>query len=391
MTDTNHPLTDDFARDAAENVIRPNLALVRSSPFSQVRELAEYLDDLDKIAQVMCKATILPREMQAPANLKLVLMQGLEMGFTPLQAIRASFVIVSKEGTKVGYYVAALVALVHRSKVCRFFRVDETTSERCRVLCARKDEPEDVVHPFELTMDAARKARFDVKPTRDEKGALKWETKYPWLTAPADMLMWRCAGRAVKAVFPDVVFGMATPDELDDLESARALEQAGGFAPIPTTARGVRYTDEHSQEPERPSRKPDLDVVDAEILTDDAIAAAGARDAHTAPEQPEQSDYPPAPAPDERSGDAGWDTFLETLRTAAGIDTRGWLPTDLMKAWNAKVDAVRTRQQLNLLGPWIGEISKHAASSKTCAECAAAMKASFNAATVALRKSEKPA
>lgn len=372
----------------------PSLALVRSSPFSQVRELAQYLDDLDKIAQVMCKATILPREMQAPANLKLVLMQGLEMGFTPLQAIRASFVIVSKEGTKVGYYVAALVALVHRSKVCRFFRVEETTVDRCRVVCARSDEAESVLHTFELTMAQAKAANLDKKWERDENNRMVAKQKYPWITAPSDMLLWRCSGRAVKAVFPDVVFGMATPDEIDDLESARTLEQADGFAPIPMSPRTVDQTP--SSQPIT-ARKRDREIVDADVLplppdgmqydANGNLVPLG-KPLNSPMPIPGESDYPPEPAPDERSGDTGWDAFLETLRTAAGLDTRGWLPPDLMKAWDSKIDAVRTKQQLNLLGPWIGEISKHAASSKVCAECAAAMKASFNAASSVLRKSE---
>lgn len=410
-TAANFPHVAD--RDAKPENATQELALVRSSPFSQIRELATYLDDLDKIAGVLCKATILPADMQAPANLKLVLMQGLEMGFTPLQAIRASFIIKSKEGTKVGYYVQALLALIHRSPVCRFFRIDETTADKCRVICARADEPENVIHTFELTMQQARAANMDKKWERGPDGRAQATQKYPWMTAPADMLMWRTSGRAAKAVFPDVVFGMATPDELDDLDTAESLERLQvDFTPIPTTPQprtgtittpsGVRLTNtppSANTHAERAAERRSEDIVDAEIIEtppyDEAASIAAAERAiatsdrsATLPDRraAEESAVTHSTQHDEGTGDPAWDAVMATVATFSGVDTRGWIPPEFMKLWNERVDGVKTRDQLKPLMPWVQEMSKGAEKSKACADCAAAMKSAYNVAHAATRE-----
>lgn len=346
----------------------PSTALVRRSPFEQISDLARYLGAIDEVVNHLSKASILPRAMQTPANMKLVLLQGLEMGFTPIQAIRASFVIETKsEGAKVGYYVDSLVALVRSSGVCRFFRVDETTAGRCRVSCARKDEDESVVHTFELTMEQAKAAGLDKKNEWDpEARKLVQKQKYVWITAPADMLRARCSGRAVKSVFQDVVFGMATPEELDDLAAATDLERAPAFVPatVVTASASPAADTKRAAAPE---------VVDAELVEDRPPAAADTK------------------AADEGSGDPAWDELLGIVAGLASVDTAGWLPDDLVKHWNGRIDAVRTRAQLNALSPLIAEATKRAPRSKTCGSVAATMRETFNAANAAIRKSEDAA
>jgi hypothetical protein len=372
---TTDQLVDDIIQPAEPAT---HLALVRS-PFSQLRELKSYLEDLGAIANVLCKSSLLPRDMQSPANLQLVLAQGLEMGFSPLQAIRASFVITSKDQPpKVGYYVAGLVALVRKSGVCRFFRVEETTAERCRVVCARTDEGPDVIHAFELTMSQARAANLDKKWERGDDGKPVAKTKYPWLTAPADMLLARCCGRAVKSVFQDVVFGMATPEELDELGSAEVLERAGGdFAPVPNTPPPTRSRVE-TIPPVRITTT--TDIVDAEIVEDvaqrETLAQAVAATIAITP-------------PAESSGDPAWDELLELVARLGSLDTAGWLPADLITEWHKRLSAAETKAQLNAFAPWIGEAIKRAERSRACTQVAAEMKTLFNTASAELGKRAK--
>lgn len=333
----------------------PQLALVRSSPFSQIRELAQYLDDLDKIAGVLCKATILPPDMQAPANLKLVLLQGLAMGFDPIQAIRASYIITSKDQPpRVGYYVEALVALVRSSAVCRFFRVEVATADKCRVVCARKDEDESVVHVFEMTLEQARAANLDKKWERDHSGQLVSAQKYTWKTAPADMLRNRTCGRAVKTVFQDVVFGMATPDELDDINAAEQLETAAAreFAPVPI--RAVRTTEPSVVPADTRNDPARADIVDAELVQTSAQEAQ------------------------EGSGDAGWDAMLADVGRLAKVDTAGWLPEDVLELWGTKLTAATSKGLLNLLAPMMSAIGSHVSKSKTVGEVFVKVRGMYN-------------
>lgn len=325
-------------------------ALVRRTPWEQARELVGFLKDVDTIATELCKSTLLPKNMQAPANLKLVLLQGLEMGFSVVQAIRASYVIESRESPpRVGYYVEALVALVRKSPVCRFFRVEECTPTLCRVVCARKDEADSVVHMFELSMAQAQAGNLDKRWNGESK---QFEVKFPWKASPSDMLRNRCCGRAVKTVFQDVVFGMSTPDELDDLATADSLERAGGFGPVPAEA-PVRF---------RAGDAP----VDADIVQD-----AGS-----------------VPAADDGTGDPGWDAALADIASGTGINTSSWLPDDLGEEWSRRCAGAPDRRALNALGSWMAAMKTRADKSPACARAAAAMAETFNARGAELRKSQ---
>lgn len=344
----------------------PTMALVRRSPFEQIHELRQHLEDLDQVANALCKATILPRDMQSPANLKMVLLQGMSMGFDIVQSIRASFVMpaTKNQPARVGYYVAGLIALVRASPKCRFFRVDETTAERCRVTCARTDEAEAVIHTFDLTLKQAQDANMDKKWERNEQ-TNKWEAKvkHPWMASPADMLLWRVCGRAAKATFQDVVFGMATPDDLDDIATAEAMEASGGFAPITIPGNGAAPAP-------RAAKPPTPDPVDAELVDEVPPDAAQAEPA------------------DEGSGDPGWDAFLADVEQLAAYrpgDLGGSVPQEIVDLWGKKLGAADDSRKLNALSPWLGIANRHAAKSKNVSEVAAAMMAAFNERRAQLR------
>lgn len=350
----------------------PVTALVRRSPFEQVREVAAYMADLDAVAGSLCKSTILPKEMQHPANLKLVLAQGISMGFDIWQSIRASFIIPPKkegEVPKVGYYVDSLVALVRTRGVCRFFRVEESTAKRCRVVCARTDEPESMVHTFELTIEQARESGLDKKWYFD-RNTREWvsEVKANWQTNPADMLNARCCGRACKRVFQDVVYGMTTPDEIDDFEAAdSARRPAFVSVPInqsmPSAAPG---TPPASPGAAPPASSP---IVEAELVDEPGVRT------ETAPEVD--------------TGDTAWDELVVAVSKGLGVPADDVLFPDAMKtAWERAVADKKTRRELNELGPLSGEATRRANKSKACSEVGRHMVIVFNERNKQLREAE---
>ena len=355
----------DFPRVevAAGTSSTPSVALVRRSPLEQVRELATYLDDLEVVATTLCKATILPKAMQSPANLKLVLMQGLAMGFDVIQSIRASF-IIEKEGEtpKVGYYVDSLVALVRQSSVCRYFRVEESSSKRCRVVCARTDEPEDMFHVYELTLEQARESGLDKKWFRGRGGEWISEVKYNWQSNPADMLNARTCGRAVKRTFQDVVFGMVTPDELEDIVLADRDRDRdrNDFVPVQIVPRSAPTSSSSATSPATASEPVVVrdDVVDAELVHDG-------------------------------TGDDEWDDFMRLVSALIGEDTQGWMPDEFTAKWDALLALATTRQRLTTFTPLIGHAASRAERSKACATAAAHMKTSFTERNAKLRELEK--
>lgn len=336
-------------------------ALARRSPYEQIREITTYLDDLAKVANTLCKATVLPKEMQNPANLQLVLMQGLAMGFDIIQSIRASFIIPPKgeEPAKVGYYVDALVALVRQSKVCRFFRVDISSARVCRVVCARKDEPDDVVHTFELTLEQAQESGLDKRWFKD-RGQWACEVKYNWQANPADMLNARTCGRACKRVFQDVVYGMTTPEDLEDLADREVLGTS---------------TPEFVAAPPRDAKPANVAPASSPAPHQDSAGA-------TSPAAEEE----PAPAPAEGTGDRAWDELVAAIAPHLKCEPADvLLPQEMRDTWDKAVAAAKDRTALNALGPCVSEASKRAGKSKACAELASHMGKSFNDRNAALR------
>lgn len=359
-------------------------ALAVSSPYGSLTEFVKHMEELKAVAEVLSKSSLLPKAMQNPANLQLVLAQGIEMGFTPIQAIRASFIIESKDQpAKVGYYVESLVALVRKSGVCRFFRVEVMTADECRVVCARKDEDETIIHTFRLSMVEAQKANLD-KKWEWEDGKRVAKTKYPWVTAPSDMLRARTCGRAVKAVFQDVIFGMATPDELDAIADAHVIEMMesgadNAFVPAPITS---------SPAPSR-SRAGESGPSLA------STRAVTSQPTTKAPVDVPYNETTPFDAPaDASTGDPGWDAALVALAKVNGWDvgsTSSWGPDDVKEEFSRRVDGASNRKELNQLGTWQGRFTEQAAKSKTCAEVAAYLRDTFNTRNTQLRDAEKSA
>lgn len=368
--------TDDVPHAAG---VAATTALVRDSPMAQVRELVSYLQDLRTVCEALCKATILPPLMQNPANLQLVIGQGLSMGFTVWQAIRASFIIPPKkdgEVPRVGYYVDSLIALVRSSGKCRFFRIEETTAERHRLICARTDEGTDeapIIHMFELTRQQAHEAGMDIARWKDRDG--RWQTgiKHNWETGPADMLNARNCGRGVKRVFQDVVFGMATPEELEDIVIADRQE-GELFAAVPVAAKNAKH-----------------------VIVDTVPGQSVAVVTHQVKDDAGDEENEPAPPPlgslpgEEGSGDPAWDEWLAWLAKTTGLETAGWLPDDVIAAWQQKLGKTESKAQLTLLAPWMSNVGARISESKACSSVYAQMRELWQERDKAIRAQEREA
>lgn len=159
------------------------------------------LDSLARVASMAHKSGL--ARVQSPEAAGVIIMTGLELGLTPMQALLGIHLV---EGKPV---IAAdtLVAVVRRSRACKVWRTVESTAERCTIETLRDGDAEPVFRTW--TLDDARRA-----------GLL---TKTIWQKYPRAMLRHRCAADLAREVYPDVVLGMYDPEELD----ADGLADAG--------------------------------------------------------------------------------------------------------------------------------------------------------------------
>lgn len=106
----------------------------------------------------------------------------------------------------------AMAGVVRRSGLCRFMLISSWDADHCTYQCARHDEPESIVHTFTYTIDMAKAQGL----TRNRN----------WSQMPMQMLRARALTMALRAVYPDAVSGMYSPDELADNMNMSDSERA---------------------------------------------------------------------------------------------------------------------------------------------------------------------
>lgn len=131
----------------------------------------------------------------------------------------------------------AMAGIVRRSGLCRFMTISSWDNEHCTYQCARNDEPEAIVHTFTYTFEMAKAQGL----TRNRN----------WQQMPMQMLRARALTLMLRAVYPDAVSGMYSPDEMADNMSMSDDERAQ----ISADALGEELR-APSQPPRQPSRPP---------------------------------------------------------------------------------------------------------------------------------------
>jgi len=106
----------------------------------------------------------------------------------------------------------AMAGVVRRSGLCRFMLISSWDAEHCTYQCARHDEPESIIHTFTYTIEMAKAQGL----TRNRN----------WSQMPMQMLRARALTMALRAVYPDAVSGMYSPDELADNMNMSDSERA---------------------------------------------------------------------------------------------------------------------------------------------------------------------
>ena len=140
-----------------------------------------------------------------PQAVLTTILAGRELGMQAMASLRAIHIVEGKPTLS-----ADLIrALILRSGLAKFFRCTERTAERATFETQRGDDP-----PVALTF-TIQEARMAWSKTEDG-----W-AKSGWGKNPADMLVARAGAKLARLVYPDVVHGIYTPEELQDSRDAR--------------------------------------------------------------------------------------------------------------------------------------------------------------------------
>jgi len=147
-----------------------------------------------------------PKDYQGkPENILVAVQWGREVGLGPLQALQNISVINGRPAI----WGDAMLALVRGSPKCLYVHEDidgenEAMTATCR--CARRDQEGEIVSTF--SVDDAKKANL-------------WGRQGPWTQYPKRMVQMRARGFALRDGFPDVLRGVISMEEAQDIPPDR--------------------------------------------------------------------------------------------------------------------------------------------------------------------------
>ena len=166
-----------------------------------------------KLAQWLSSSPLVPDKMRDPSSLFLTILAGLDLGLSPVQAIRNIHIIDGKISTSADLKVALCIA---QPTVCKYVKVVETTMQKATYETQRVGrDPE----RYTYTIEEAKVAGL-LDRGNDPK-------KNNWNRFPAAMLRARCKAILVGMVYEDVLAGVTAHEETD-ASAENAIEATVG-------------------------------------------------------------------------------------------------------------------------------------------------------------------
>lgn len=157
---------------------------------------------LRQMAGILLRSGFLPRTVRAEEQVITILVKRYELGIPPMEALTGISVIDGKPAVS----PQLMLALINRSGQLQDLAIDGDDI-RYRVAMTRRGRRP---HTETFTLDDARRMGLADKPN--------------WRQQPRVMLRWRAVSACARVVFPDVVSGLYTPEEMG---AAVAVDEDG--------------------------------------------------------------------------------------------------------------------------------------------------------------------
>ncbi len=201
------------------------------------------IDEALRLAEIMAKASIIPKDYQGnPGNILVGIQWGAELGLPPLQALQSIAVINGRPAM----WGDAVIALVRGSGLMESMHEDiGDTSATCTVK-RRGEEAESRT----FSLEDAKKAGLLGK-------------QGPWSQYQKRMLQMRARAWALRDVFPDVLRGVHVAEEAQDIPPERSMGPAE-VVPMPASSsrtESVKAKLASRQPMKEPEPGPDLPTV----------------------------------------------------------------------------------------------------------------------------------
>lgn len=162
----------------------------------QVGLVPHTLSEAVTMARIFARSALISRALSGrPADVFATIMAGLELGLAPMASLRLIHVIKGKPALAAD----AMVALALSRGAAEYFICIESTAERATYETKRRGQPK-------------RRMTFQLSQAKTAKLLEKADSN--WATYPEAMLRARAKSALARDVYPDVLAGIYTPDEL---------------------------------------------------------------------------------------------------------------------------------------------------------------------------------
>lgn len=172
------------------------------------------------MAVKLAKSALVPRDLHGrPEDVFLIGMMGRDLGISLTQALLGISVIRGRPA--IG--ATLMRACVLRSGLAKYVRIKSRSATAVTAETWRKGSPE----PDSITFTLKEADAAGYTAVRAGKGPGAWQK------TPVTMMGHRAMSMLIREVYPDVVLGMYTPDELEDIPvretrvTARVVESSG--------------------------------------------------------------------------------------------------------------------------------------------------------------------
>ncbi len=160
------------------------------------------MKDAEKLAINMFKSRMFSAYGSPEAVLSTVML-GRELGLPAMASLRSVHIIEGKHALS----AALMRALVLRSGLAEYFEPVEFTDTSCTFVTKRVGARKEV--SLTHTIEMARRAW-------SKEGPDSWD-KSGWGRNPEDMLVARTTARLARLIYPDLLAGLYTPEELEEI------------------------------------------------------------------------------------------------------------------------------------------------------------------------------
>ena len=189
------------------------------------------IDDLKQISQMTSISALLPKDLRGkPADVLVIVMYGLDLGLTPMQAIQGIYVVKGRPSLAAQTWLALARRAGHKVSVL------EHTDQKCTVKVIRGDTEEEHSHTFTIE-DAVRSGRVSIKDGEPWARSQNGEP-LPWETNPKAMLLARAISACCRFICPEVALGFYAEGEIE-----------------PDEPETVKVEAERQPEPEKPAEE----------------------------------------------------------------------------------------------------------------------------------------